>query len=89
MSVYVDKARNQFGRMVMCHMIADTLEELHAMADKIGMKRAWFQGNASWPHYDLSLTKKAAAIANGAIELDRRPFHEVLKRLRREAIARL
>lgn len=55
-----------------CHMWADTLEELHAMADKIGMKRAWFQNHRLLPHYDLVPTKRDAAIRHGAIEKDLR-----------------
>ena len=41
--VYVDDYNAPYGRMTMCHMMADTLEELHAMADKIGIARKWFQ----------------------------------------------
>lgn len=82
MSVYVDKSRNGFGRMVMCHLIADTPAELRAMALKIGLNLRWFQARASTPHFDISQSKKAMAIAAGAIELDRRPFVDVMKRIR-------
>lgn len=81
MSVYVDGASNAFGRMLMCHMLADTLEELHDMADQIGMKRKWFQPR-SFPHYDLSKSKRKLAIENGAIEIDNTQVVELMKRVR-------
>jgi len=73
MTVYVDDIRLPYGRMVMCHMFADTLDELHAMADAIGIQRKWFQQppKASWEHYDISLGKKELALAKGAILTDR------------------
>lgn len=65
MTVYVDDMRAKYGRLVMCHMIADTDEELHAMADRIGVARKWHQGD----HYDIALSKRALAIAAGAKEI--------------------
>lgn len=82
MPVYVDKAIHKYGRMLMCHMLADTQEELHAMADKIGIQRRWYQAQASTPHYDICKAKRALAIQNGAIEIDRRQTVEILRRLR-------
>jgi len=41
MTVYADDVEHQFGRMKMCHMWADTLDELLAMADKIGIADAF------------------------------------------------
>lgn len=81
MSVYLDHARNPYGRMVMCHMIADTLVELHAFAIKIGLKREWFQEppKASRPHYDVSLSRRIVAVRYGAIELERNAFVEKMK----------
>lgn len=81
MSVYVDDVRHRFGNMVMCHLWADTLNELLAMVDKIGVQRKWIQGhpalsfgkhrNASWVHFDISLSKKAEALLHGAILTDK------------------
>jgi hypothetical protein len=81
-SVYVDNSRNPYRRMVMCHMIADTPAELAAMAIRIGVQRKWFQGDASIPHFDICLTKRALAVAAGAIELERRPFVDAMRRIR-------
>ncbi len=51
-----------------CHMTADTLEELHAMALRIGMKREWFQDHPLMPHYDLTPRRRKAAVILGATE---------------------
>lgn len=81
MPVYVDQARNRLGRMLCCHMVADTLPELHAMADAIGMRRDWFQDGSS-PHYDVSLTRRRQAVQLGAIEVNRRDLVRILRRIR-------
>jgi hypothetical protein len=49
------------------HLTADTLDELHAFAASIGLKRSWFQDHALCPHYDLSPRRHAAALAAGAL----------------------
>lgn len=71
MAVYVDDMRAKFGRMVMCHMLADTDDELHAMADRIGVARKWWQSPhvSSGSHYDIALSKRAQAVAAGAVEI--------------------
>ncbi len=103
MTVYVDDVRHGFGRMVMCHMWADSLDELLAMADRIGLQRRWLQQppKASWVHFDVSLALKAKAIEAltdkfGPLEhLARRdaasPVAEIAERGRRklEQIARV
>lgn len=50
----------------MSHMFADTEDELHAMAEKVGLRRAWFQSHRT-PHYDLCQQKRKMAIDLGAI----------------------
>jgi hypothetical protein len=87
MTVYVDDVRHRFGRMVMCHMWADCLDELLAMADRIGVARRWLQQppKASWVHFDISLGKKALAIEAGAVLTDRFGPLEHLARLAGDA----
>lgn len=63
-----------------CHLTADSLEELHEMADRIGMRRAWDQPHALLHrcHDDLTPARRAAAIQLGAVEVNTK---EHLRRL--------
>lgn len=72
MTVYIDDMEIPFRNMIMCHMIADTERELHEMADKIGLKRSWYQDD----HYDVSLSKKKLALQRGAKEILWRDLHK-------------
>ena len=59
--------------MVMCHMMADSTDELLAMADKIGVQRKWIQKQGQWnEHFDVCLASREKAVANGAIQLTAR-----------------
>jgi hypothetical protein len=70
MAVYVDNYGVSYGRMTMSHMIADTPEELLAMADKIGVNRRWLQEAGTYKeHFDICKSKRALAVRHGAIEL--------------------
>lgn len=61
-----------------CHMFADSLDELHEFANKIGMKRIWFQ-NKRLPHYDLTEKRRKLAVSLGAQEV---PLEWVKNKLR-------
>lgn len=80
MTVYVDNARAAFGRMKMCHMMADTTSELLAMADKIGVQRKWLQkAGTVYEHFDIALSKRAAAVAFGAKEVSSRDLGMIIR----------
>lgn len=76
--VYVGTWKWPYGRMIMFHMATDgDLEELHQMADKIGIKRKWFQNDYQGteyhsPHYDICQSKKKLALEFGAVEINDR-----------------
>lgn len=72
MTIYVDEirmwphARHRCFKSGSAHLTADTVEELHAFAGRLGMKRSWFQPLSS-PHYDLSPNKHTEALRLGAV----------------------
>ena len=80
MAVYLDDCQHKHGRMKMCHMIADTSEELHQMAKQLSLQRAWCQHEGTVKeHYDICQSKKDQAIKLGALEITRR---ELVQKLR-------
>jgi Protein of unknown function (DUF4031) len=73
-TVYVDnmlmpyKPKHRPGvTYLMSHMIADTDDELHAMARKINVSRRWYQGD----HYDVCKSARELAIELGARQITR------------------
>lgn len=83
MGVYVDKAKNPYGKMLMSHLIADSLEELHEAAFKIGIQRKWFQ-DKDMPHYDICQSKKKLLmdIYGDDIEIDNKKLVELIRKNR-------
>jgi hypothetical protein len=84
-------ARGEWGRWTGGgHLQADSAEELHAFAERLGLRRAWFQSKPGRPwhdHYDLTREGRERAIALGAVPV---PWREAARRniaLRRAARA--
>lgn len=77
--VYVDplmatKPSKKWPYRQACHLRADSEEELHKFAQRLGLQRSWFQGhhrNPRFHHYDITASMRAKAIAMGARALDR------------------
>jgi len=78
-TVYIDNACIPFGRMLMCHMISDSPEELREMADRIGVPKKWIQivGERD-EHMDICLSKKSVALMLGAREVTARELARIL-----------
>lgn len=81
MAVYVDTAKNKYGRMLMSHMLADTIEELEMMARMLGLKPHWVQIRNT-PHYDICQQKRAQAIKLGALVADRKQVVRLIRKFR-------
>lgn len=95
MSVYVDEVRDWTRVAKMrglrhthwCHLTADTEDELHEFAARLGLRRSWFQKKSDrdyrW-HYDITPNKRAQAVRLGAQEVDRRFIGRLMIRRQEE-----
>jgi len=90
MSVYVDSleatpptSKEKWPWPTYCHMVADTADELEAMARRLGLKLAWRQ-SGTLLHYDLTASKRTLAIELGAISISPRLMAERVREARRQ-----
>ena len=87
MSVYVDEMlvcvlNKNWRYKQSCHLVADTVEELHYFAGRMRLKPAWFQDKPELPHYDLTIGKRMLAVKLGAIEVNRIKISELMEMYR-------
>jgi hypothetical protein len=68
MAVYVDDARIRWRGRRWSHLVADTAEELHDAARRLGLRREWAQEGGRTLHYDLPDELRARAIELGVAE---------------------
>lgn len=82
MSVLVDDASWPWRGRRWAHLASDTShDELHAFAARLGLQRAWFQGD----HYDVPADARERAIELGAEPVSAR---ELVGRLREAGLRR-
>ncbi len=76
MTIYVDHLQTHHKVNPMAKHLGDhwahlatdgNVQELHDFAERLGLKREWFQDRPGLPHYDVTPNKQAAAIKAGAI----------------------
>lgn len=87
MSVYVDDAVTLWRGRRWAHLMADTLDELHAFADRLGIPRRAFQNKVSGAHYDLPADVREYAIDLGAIPISRHRDRDLVRAVIRNAKA--
>lgn len=71
MTVYVDDAVMPWRGQRWAHLMADSLDELHAFAARLGLPRHAFQDKRSGAHYDVNVAMRAQAIELGAVAISR------------------
>ena len=67
------------------HLVADTDDELHAFAARLGMRREWFQHKAGRPHqahYDVPERARREALDLGAVPVTWRQVGRMMRERR-------
>ncbi len=89
MSVYVDIImpcipNKNWPYKQACHLLADSVSELHRFAETLGLKKQWLQWKkGSVPHFDLTPSMRKKAVKQGAIEISNSEFVQILREWRR------
>lgn len=81
MAVYIDDFFADYRGMKMCHMIADSTEELLAMVDRIGVHQKYIQCKGTFKeHFDICSSKRTLAINKyGAIPIGMRDYSRMVR----------
>lgn len=86
MAVYVDAEGIRWRGREWSHLVADSLDELHTFAARLGLQRRWFQSKSLYPHYDVTASVRARALSMGATGADRETIVGCAKMMRSEMI---
>ncbi|MCE3007133.1 MAG: DUF4031 domain-containing protein [Bacteroidetes bacterium] len=83
MAVYIDRPKpiwfhGKERRFV--HLAADSLEELHRFAERLGLPRSIFQDKPRRPHYDVFDHHIARALSLGATQVGNKELLLILKK---------
>lgn len=82
MALLIDEPIWPFRGRLWCHLVSDTsYDELHMLAEQLGIPRRAFQGD----HYDIPAELRDEAIALGALPV---PGRELITRLRAAGLRR-
>jgi hypothetical protein len=84
MAVYVDNMQIEWRGKKWCHLVADSIDELHVFAKNLGLRQEWFQYSASYPHYDVTVAIRQKALKLGATEGTKRKIIECARLLKIE-----
>ena len=87
MAVYVDDAVSLWRGHRWAHLMADTLDELHAFASRLGLQRERFQDKTSGAHYDVPAPLREQALRLGAVAISRHGDRDLMRAVIRRAKA--